>query len=281
MNYLRIAAIGSGLAGLSHITLQAYSHLGMPFYLAGFVAVGVFQIALAVWLWKGKLSPTLFWLTTLINGGATVFWLLTRVMVAPFIGGVEHFSVIGIVVVALQILSIICVCLERKNVLHFVLVLLGSVGLGFAAHFGAMQLEHHFPELKGTGGHHGGSGHGDAGHHGGINTEKDHDMSINHHDDKNTMKKHSEKMDNNHDEGADHHMSNEEHSEMMDHHEEAEKEHGHNKCDGDACPLETPSAEENESADTVESSVESSQEPKTEAQEENPANDNHDEPHGH
>jgi len=241
MNYLRIAAIGSGLAGLSHMTLQAYSHLGMPFYLAGFVAVGVLQIALAVWLWKGKLSSTLFWLTTLINGGATVFWLLTRVMVAPFIGGVEHFSVIGIVVVALQILSIICVCLERKNVLQFFLVLLGSVGLGFASHFGAMQLEHHFPELKGSGHHHG--------HHGGGH--------------------HST-------------MSDEEHSEMMDHHEESEKEHDHNKCDGDVCPLENPSAEENEPADTVESSVESSQETKTEVQVEGHANDgHHDEPHGH
>jgi len=186
MNYLRIAAFGSGLAGLSHITLQAYSHLGMPFYLVGFVAVGIIQIALAVWLWKGKLSRELFWLTTLVNGGATIFWLLTRVMSAPFIGGVEHFTVIGVGVVVLQLLAIAAVCLAHRKILHFFLVLLGSVGLGFGAHFGAMQLEHHFPELRGTGGHHGG------GHHSTMSTEEHSKMMDSHEEESEEAHDHAE-----------------------------------------------------------------------------------------
>ena len=268
MHYLRIAAIGSGLAGVSHITLLAYSLLGMPFYLVSFLAIGIIQIALAVWLWKGKLSQELFWTATLVNGVATMFWLLTRVMVAPFIGGVEHFSVIGITVVALQILSIICVCLERKNVLHFVLVLLGSAGLGFAAHFGAIQLEHHFPGLKGTGGHHGSGGHGGGMEH--------HSMSTNGHGDKNMMEGHSETMNTHHAEDADHHMSDQEHSDVMNHNEESETAHDHAECDGNACPLETSKTEESKQPNNLELLVETSAETETQVDD-----DHHDEPHGH
>lgn len=154
MKLLHIASVATVLAGLSHLTLQAYSHFGMHFYFVSFLAVGFVQILLGILLWKGKLTQELFWVTTLINGGATIFWLLTRLMVAPFMGGVEHFSTIGIAVIFLQVVCIVCLCLEQKKLINFILVIIGSVGLGFGSHIGAMQLEQSFPELKVTGGHH-------------------------------------------------------------------------------------------------------------------------------
>lgn len=159
MNLLRIASIATLLAGVSHVTLQAYSHFGMHFYFISFLAIGLTQISLGYLLWKNKLTNSIFWITTFVNGTATVFWLLTRTMSAPFIGGVEHFSVLGVIVVSLQLISILLLCVERKNILFLIYISLGSTALGFASHFGAMQLEHHVPQLKGTGGHHGGESH--------------------------------------------------------------------------------------------------------------------------
>lgn len=202
MNYLRITALFTGLAGISHITLQAYSHFGMPFYLVSFLLVGILQIALSVFLWKGMLSPRLFWFTTLVNGGSIIFWLLTRVVVAPFVGGVEHITINGLLVVAFQLISIIFLCLTQKKLSSLFLVLLGSIGLGVGGHFGAMQLEHHFPELKGSGHHH------EGGHHKTM-SDKEHKNMMDHHKTESTESNDNQgedpaetqtHLDNNHDE---------------------------------------------------------------------------------
>jgi len=178
MKLLRIVSIATFLAGLSHITLQAYSHFGMHFYFVSFLVIGLIQLLLGVLLWQNKLTTQTFWITTLVHGTATVFWLLTRTISAPFIDGVEHFSIIGVSVVSLQILSILLLCIERKSLLFPIYILLGSTALGFASHFGAMQLENYFPELKGTGGHHGG------GHHSTMSDEEHSKMMNNHHKEK-------------------------------------------------------------------------------------------------
>ena len=168
----KIASGASILAGLSHITFQAIDHMNMPFYLGGFLLVGTAQIILGVLLWKEKLTTPLFWMATLINGGATIFWLLTRTMMAPFMGGTEHFSILGVSVVVLQIISIALLCIQWKKITDAILVVLASLGLGFASHFGAMQLEHFFPNLKGSVHHHGG------GHHQSSNMHNNHMMDM-------------------------------------------------------------------------------------------------------
>lgn len=177
-NLIRISAIFTLLAGVSHALVQSYSHFGMHFYFVSFLLLGLIQIILGVILWRQQISSELFWMATLVNGGAIIFWLLTRTMVAPFMGGVEHFSVLSGMVVSLEVLSILLLCIEQKKLLRVVYVLFGSMALGFSSHFGAMSLETYFPELKGTGVHYGG------GHYATMSAEEH--LNMMNHQEKNT-----------------------------------------------------------------------------------------------
>lgn len=160
MNLIRLAAIFSFLPGLSHVTLQAYSHFGIPFYFGSFIVIGCIQIVIGILLWRGYMTPSFFWFATLVNGMSTVFWLLTRVWYTPFIGGTEHFSIIGVSVVTMQVLMIVLLWLHRHNVRELFSIVFLSIFLGFAAQGLSLILEEFAPSLKGTGTHSHGHGHG-------------------------------------------------------------------------------------------------------------------------
>jgi hypothetical protein len=181
--YLFLAAIGSVLAGLSHMILQSMGHVGIPFYFYSFIIIGLLQVALGVLVFKHAVSEWFFWVFVLLNGGATVFWFMTRTVSTPFIDIVEPFTLLGVTVVALQILSMGIVMMHHSKALKICSVIVFSFFAGVGAHSGATQLETIAPGLKGTGEHSHGEGKGGHDH----GKEDKHNTAHEHKDDANDL----------------------------------------------------------------------------------------------
>ena len=164
-----IGAIGALLAGLSHITLQAFSHISLIPHALFFLTFGGAQIVWAYQFFRNPHRSHLnHYIGIAINGGFLGLWALTRFLPAPFIGEAEVIDFIGLVVALCEVFALWAIVTSqtkdeifRESIIALSLMVLITFGVSSSIYTSGLIGEKIFPMWKMSGHHGGGGGHHD------------------------------------------------------------------------------------------------------------------------
>ncbi len=164
----KVGAVGAMLAGLSHITLQAFSHISLIPHALFFLSMGGAQIVWAYQFFKNPHRSHLHhYIGIAINGGFLGLWALTRFLPAPFIGEAEIIDFIGLAVALCEVVALWAIVTSqtkdeifKEMIVAFSLMVLITFGVSSSIYTTGLIGEKIFPMWKMEGHHGGGGGHG-------------------------------------------------------------------------------------------------------------------------
>ena len=132
--YGSIAGISSIIAGILHLTFVASQHRGIAPEWIFFIAIGIAQIAWALWFYKNQ-KELFHHIGIYINGALLAMWIFTRVFPAPFLSSPEHVDALGLFIVFIELVAIVSLVLWH-NPTHslgkFLRKFAAALGISFA-----------------------------------------------------------------------------------------------------------------------------------------------------
>ena len=163
----KVGAVGAMLAGLSHITLQAFSHISLIPHALFFLSFGAAQIIWAYQFFKNPhRSPLHHYIGIAINGGFLGLWALTRFLPAPFIGESEYIELIGLTVALCEVVALWAIVTSqtkdeifKETIVSLALMVLLTFGVTSSIYTSGLIGEKIFPMWKMEGHHSGAGGH--------------------------------------------------------------------------------------------------------------------------